>query len=239
MIVWPIVGTVSQTVHNTDAADQEIVSGSSAEIPASQDLWMQFDSLRVAEAFLKARLALADQKFVSLVIDLIDSTLYLEFQGVPIRHISIHRYYASRTLRRMNEEGRLDTWIDRPFTLEHARATIAKIPIRIVEAPRDTVAAAIRPPQEILVETTETHFILRFDRNLTLRIRQAPSASGFFRRVIFDAGDRLSTARRAVVKLSRGQSPEQETWITLRLSPEDARAIYRALPDNARLALRL
>jgi hypothetical protein len=127
----------------------------------------------------------------------------------------------------------------RLFTLERAIATIPHSPVRVVTAPKDSVEAAARPPLDIPTETHDTHVLLHFDQGLTLKIEQPPSSvTEGIRGTLFDAGARLRTAGDAFVSLLHGRLPAHELRIEVELSGDDARAVYRALPPDAKLALR-
>jgi len=195
------------------------------------------DSLRRQAAYLQARLALAEQDVIGLSIDLADSVLQLEVRGVPLRRCPVRDYRAGRALARLTT---LETRIlPALFTLEQATATIPREPIRVVKAPKDTVEAAARPASLLPVETRDVRFILRFAPDLMLVVTQPPSSfSEKVRAAVFDAKVRLAEAGRAGSALLQGRLPVHMQHITLELSGEDARAVYQALPSEAKLALR-
>ncbi|QXD15278.1 hypothetical protein GQ464_018080 [Rhodocaloribacter litoris] len=193
------------------------------------------DSLRTLEAFLAARLALADQNQIGLSLDLVERTLQIEIAGVPVRVCSLRDVRLGRALavRGFPEAGG-----PRLFTLEHAVATLPHTPIRVVRAPRDTTEYRSRPPLDVPVETTEPHFALYFDGGLVLHVSPSPSHSPWTR-LRFSLMERLATTSRDVRRLLHGSLPRAARRIEVKLSPEDAKAVYRALPPGGRLALRM
>ncbi len=238
-VLLPALSALNEPAFEPADEAVELAALPPEERAAQRRLLALVDSLKVAEAFLKNRLEMAAQDEITLAVDLADSVLFLEIQGVTVRQVPVARYRLSRALERARRQHRLTQWLAQPFTLERTDATVPRAPVRVVTAPRDTTEAQARPPQEIPVETSPTHFALHFDRGLSIRVDQPASPTGFFKKALFSLKERTRTAGRSAGRLARGQAPEHALWIWLELAPEDAKAIYRALPDDARLALRL
>lgn len=206
--------------------------------PVSEEerrLLAMLDSIRVYEAFWFTRLAMAERPEAAVTLDLVDSTLTLSIQGVPVRTVPVRRFRISASLRNEKARARLAPLLTEPFTLKSARSTIPRVPLQV--APRDTVEAQARAPLTPPVETRPIHFTLWFDRGLTLSIDQAGSRG--VRRVFSRTATRVRAARYTITRLARGRAADPDYWIRLELDAADARAFYRALPADARLALRL
>ena len=148
----------------------------------------------------------------------------------------------SDSFRRLRAKGQLLQWLDTSFTVQEEWATILKAPIRIKEAPKSAEEAEQAPPDDVPVETQDVNFTLQFDHNLTLSVKQ-PQPSSFSKRwqnTFSDLRQTLRTTGEALRSLFPSKNWSQDhPWIELELSREDARAIYRALPTNAEMALRL
>ena len=217
-----------------DSTPAEIITG-------RRELAKKMAELEIDKAFLLTRLELAKKDSIGLVIDLTDSTAKLEVKGVPIRHCKILRYRHSDLARRLRSQGRLHQWLATPFILQEELATLPKAPIRIKEAPKDTIEAAESKGEDLPIEQKDAEFTLQFDRNLTLSVEQAqtPSFAGRMRKFWYDLRRNFDEANEAVVALMHLQLPQHRLWIEIELSREDAKAIYRALPTRAALALRL
>jgi hypothetical protein len=198
-------------------------------------------SLQIDQAFWQARLQLAKGDSISLAVDLIDSVASLEAKGVVMRRCEILRYRSSGLTRRWRSQGRLHQWLASPFMLEKELATLPKAPIRIKEAPRDTIEASESKGEDLPIEQRDAEFTLHFDRNLSLFVEQAqaPSFRGRLREFWYNVHRTFGAAEDALVDLLLFRPPQHRIWIEIELSREDAKAIYRALPHRAGLALRL
>ena len=204
----------------------------------------QFD--RVAQLardqrFLEARLALAERKEIGLSLDLAERILQVEMDGVPLRQSPILEAHVSKALPyALFQEGPNREMPPALLTLSRARATIPKAPIRIVEAPRDTVEAAARPPLAIPEDDLPPHVLLTFEEKVILYIRPVPDTfPGALLGMAYRTGEHLRLETRTVAHILRGQVPTPVAWVEVEVAPSDARAIYRALSNEAHLALRL
>jgi hypothetical protein len=228
----------SETLENSEA----LADSTPAEIVTGRlELAKKMAALEIEQAFLQTRLELSKKDSICLVVDLIDSTANLEVKGVPLRRCKILRYRSSGLARRLRSQFRLHQWLATPFILQEQLATLPKAPIRIKEAPKDTIEANESKGEDLPIEQRDAHFTLQFDRNLTLAVEQAqpPSFSGRLREWWYDLHRNFNETRDAVAALLRLQLPQHYLWIEIELSREDAKAIYRALPTRAGLALRL
>jgi hypothetical protein len=217
-----------------DSTPAEIVTG-------RQELAKKMAALEIDQAFFLVRSQLSKNDSICLAVDLIDSVAHLEVKGVAMRRCKILRYRSSGLAKRLRSQGRLHQWLAAPFILQEQLATLPKAPIRIKEAPRDTIEASESKGEDLPIEQRDAEFTLHFDRNLTLSVEQAqpPSFSGRLRELWYDLRRNFNEARDAVAALMHLQLPQHRLWIEIELSREDAKAIYRALPTQAGLALRL
>lgn len=198
-------------------------------------------ALKSEEAYWQARLKLAKTNAIQLSIDLRDSVISLDIRGVSVHQAKIPRFKISRAIKRMRAEGRLHPWLVNGFTLQKELATLPKAPIHIKEAPKDTIEANETSGEELEVENRDVHFTWHFDRQLTVLVEQAqtPSFMGMFRKIWYNLRRSFGSARETVLSLAQMRPPHHQLWIELELPRDDAKAIYRALPENAGLALRL
>jgi hypothetical protein len=213
-----------------------------AEISTERrELAQKMATLEIDQAFWQARLQLAKGDSISLSVDLMDSVASLEVKGVPMRQCKILRYRGSGVIKRLRAQGRLQPWLSTPFFLEKELATLPKAPIRIKEAPKDTIEASESKGQDLPIEHRDAEFTLHFDRSLTLVVEQAqaPSFKGRLRKFWYDLRRIFGDAGGALVAMLHLQLPQHRIWIEIELSREDAKAIYRALASRAGLALRL
>jgi len=225
------------------AAEEEIKASSEAGAPvdttASSDLRKRLINLETATAFWQARMQLAKGDSIGLVVNLKDSVVNLEVKGVPMRVCRIHGYRIGSALRRLRARGRLQSWLVTPFTLQKDLATLPRAPVRVVEAPADTIEAQRRPASEVQLEKRDVHYTLEFDRDLVIAIEQAQGSSfqGWWEKIWYKTRRTLASTQEAVASFRRGELPKHRMLIEMELAQEDARAIYRALPHRAAMAL--
>jgi hypothetical protein len=239
MVFLPVVGKIvedhaARISGETRTSSEGVAqSGTDAEVDRGEA-----DSLRHREAFLEARHAVAKSERIGLVLDLSERVLYIETHGVTLRACSLASVRVSKAARRAIRAAEAP---EGPvFVLSAEYATVPKAPIRHVDAPRDTAEANARPPLETPVETRGAHSALHFGEAIRLRI--APDTrnvgdglAGF----ILDVRERVRDLRGTLGLISDARLPRPVPWIRLEMSPVDTRAVYRALPPEAHLAVRL
>lgn len=207
--------------------------GPSEKVPSAEK--NAADSLQMLQAFLQQRLEIASLRQVALVVDLPARRLALEVAGLPVREVSILGSHLA-----IPPALRQIATTTRPFVGQTYRASIPRYPITVVEAPSDTLQAQqqppIWPPQE---DSGGVWVYLEFDRGLELWLLSPPASLGErLERWCFVGHTRLWREVRWLYRLLWQRPATLPVPIVLELPPADIRAIFRALPDSARLALR-
>jgi len=207
-----------------------------AAAPRGKDLRLILD-----EAFWKARLELSGRGAPYLALDLVDSLAVLEVRGVVVRRCRIKAIDKSALVARQLERREFRERLARPFGIIEELATLPKEPIRIEEAPKDTLEAQQLGPRKLIPEPPDLFYILRIDGGLTLDLRQleppAEAAKALEDSLRWQA--RRTEAWSAFTALAKRELPAHEPVITLTLARDDIKAIYRALVAEAGLAIRL
>jgi hypothetical protein len=242
LVIKPL-GSAGQLYHQSD--HQVVLSDSMHKITEpSEEVQLKVttaEELELTKAFLKNRVEAAKASdSVCLSIDLKDSIIYLDINGVLIRECPLDHIQYSRFLDLASHEEKL-RWVSEPFMLEDHISTIPKIPYIIKAAPKDTLEAQEQSAQPLPVDTTTVYFALYFQRNLSVEIIQSEPpnrADNQLIRKYRKAQNKFSRKSISKAVLS-GKAPEPEIRITLHVSQEDARAIYRGIPLHAMLSLRL
>ncbi len=197
--------------------------------------------MQVEEAYLKSLWQLSKKDSIMLSIDLQDSLISILIKGIPARQCTLREFSMSHAIRHFARRDTMHAWLYPPFKLQREWATIPKSPIRIMDAPKDTIEASAMAGEEIPIEKNDVHFTLEFDRGLTVIVKQiqTPSWEGRKRKLRYD-WQRLTThARETIADLKNRRLPRQPLRIELYITREDAKAIYRAVPTNLEMALRL
>lgn len=194
--------------------------------------------LRSEEAYLLAQQTEAQFARPVLLLDLQDSLAVLSIQGVPIRTSRILRMERSRLFEHLSNPEDLFEEFEAPMALVGARASIPRIPMRMVQAPKDTAEARLRPPDAFVAEERNVYAEMYFERNVALYLIAAEAGGGRLATMQGALNRRFRQALAAVRRLASRDSSIPPRWIRLEMSSGDIRAIYRALPENGRLAIR-
>lgn len=234
----PVVATYLLAVKKPVAA---ILAAGSPEAPDAAAPRGEALRLILDEAFWKSRLELTKRGAPCLAVDLVDSVAVLEIRGVVVRRCTLVGIERGALVGRRLQKREFRERLARPFGVLSEVGTLPKEPIRIEIAPKDTLEAQQAGPRKLEPEAEDLHYILRIDGGLTLDLRQietpAPTALEEEKRLRWQA--RKDEAWAAFTSLVQRELPPHETVITLHLSRDDIKAIYRALTPEAGLALRL
>jgi len=196
--------------------------------------------LETEKAYQSSRLYLSEKDSVYFILSIPDSAIILEIKGVPVRINKILEIEISNRFQLINHENLLP-WLSEPFTLEGDISTIPKSPIVIKQAPKDTVEAAKTSTAPAPPDSTDVYYTLYFDRNLVIEIEQInPLEKGNLEKVKDYKKTKRNESRRSVIEtLKNPQQANEPLKIKLVLSDSDAKAIFRAIPAQSHLILRL
>jgi len=189
------------------------------------------------KSFLQSRITLAESDSVYLSVNLPDSSMTLEINGVSVHKANIKRMNVSRIFRGGNDYAIL-SMLALPLTADRNFATIEKEPVMIKIAPRDTSEYI----PDIIPDTADyepVNFILEMNSGIRLYVYQEEriNAGDGIRLFLFDLGYRLRTAARTFTSVVTFRVPEYHPYIKLRIPRSDAKIIYRALPGKGQIAV--
>ncbi len=198
------------------------------------------DSILRSTAMINSKLLLTDKDSICFSINLKDSTINLELQGVTIHRTKISRFSTSRIFSKTGNAC-LYKYISTPFTAQQYKSTIVKIPIVIKQAPKDTIEAnkindiPQLPPEEYV------RYTFWFDKPLILIVEQEekPSGTDKFKSFTTKTGDKFKFFNNIASGIFSFEVPEYYPWIKIKIPQDEAKTIFRALPENAAMALEL
>ncbi|MBN1465823.1 hypothetical protein JXA02_08690 [candidate division KSB1 bacterium] len=205
---------------------------------SAQPFIQRIDSLRGEKSYYQALLETARRDTFSLSLNLRDSLFCLYIKGVPVRQCRIAGFQHSRLFDCIRSHRLLYKTNSTPFSLQRDFATIRKIPIKVIHAPKDTIEAE-RMAQKIKLEKPDVYCRLYFSANLIIDISQttSPSLAGTLKRLVYQLRCSFYALTERIKALAHLRTPAHPLWIKIRLSEEDAKATYRALHGDIRLAL--
>lgn len=193
--------------------------------------------LRSEEAFLTARQRLAGITEVSLAVNLSDSTAVLSIEGVPVRVSTATRIDRSALLERRSSDRDFLNAAQTPFRVVRSAAPIPHIPIRVVEAPKDTAEARLRPPEAFAPDDGYVWAELQLDRDVLIILEPEPGEGSWRQRTTHSVKGRVRDGIQGFMRFVRQDDSLPPLWIRLEMPSREIRAIYRALPEGGQIAI--
>jgi len=196
-----------------------------------------FLSLLKEEAYLQSRVAMAETDSVYLTINLADSIINIEISGVTVHSTSINEIEASRIITH-GDDFVISSLLSAPFTIVSDTSSIAKIPIIIKIAPKDT--SEYKPdavPDTAFYEPV--NYIFETDRDIKIMVYQSEEVKeGDSKdRFMFDLQHKLINTKAALKDVIRFKVPEYQPYIKIKIPSADAKIIYRAIPKHGQIAI--
>ena len=188
-------------------------------------------------AFYQSRNLMAETDSICLLLNLADSFAILEINGVTVHKARLTSLKISSVLYRADEYA-VSSMLSVPFTVMENHSTIAKEPLMLKVAPKDT--SEYKP--DILPDTTNTaavNYMMEMDNGFRVYIYQetGDDIGGALNRFIFDTSNRFENIWAIIKNIARLKVPEYHPGIRLRMKKTDARIIYRALPVHGQIAV--
>jgi len=187
-------------------------------------------------AFLEARHTMSKVDSISLAVNLNDTIATLEMGGVVVFEALLEGFRVSPLLRALKPEA-LSNLLRSPARVVSYHATIDKEPITVKQAPRDTTEAALDDDELPVVTRQAAFFTLHLDSGI--RIVVMPHEEGGFDRFVYIARQNLYLFKQRLSVLFKGSLPEYVPIIMIEVSADDAKTLFRALPEHAQVALKL
>ncbi len=221
-------------IYATDSTDKNDLPAAIASDSLYLDLSREL-------SFTMARIRMASSDSICLSVDIPDSTLSLEIRGVTVRSVKMQRISVAGSMRGVRDHV-WHEFLGAPLSIESSVASIPREPIMLKIAPRDTAEASSMP--DIRPDTTNTApvtFSLRLENGIRLTVIEdvAGKRRGMvvIRRFLFRRS--IDYMWVAVKHVALFRFPPYEPEIRLVVPGNDARTIYRALPVNGSVALRI
>lgn len=190
-------------------------------------------------AYYHAQLEAANSDSVVLCVDIPDSTAMLLIKGVTVHTAKIDRFRVSSFFTKIDQRI-LYKALSYPFRVERQTSSIPKVPLMIKIAPKDT--SEYTP--DIVPDTTDinpVNYVLEAKPGLLIYVYETPNnqSSVSFNGVITDIKDRTTILLDDLQRIAHFRKLVYRPSITLRLNRKDAKIIFRAIPHDALIILKL
>jgi hypothetical protein len=184
-------------------------------------------------AFMEARYSMSKVDSVSLSINLSDSVAALEMGGVVVFQAPLEGGSVSPLLKAMKPEA-LSNLMRSPARVVSYDATIDKEEIIIKKAPRDTIEAALDDDALPVAIRQAAFYTLILESGVRIVVMPHKESGRF----VYVARQNLFLFRQRVAAIFRGELPNYIPIVNIEVSADDAKTLFRAMPEHAQVALK-
>jgi len=198
----------------------------------------ELDSLLLQNSFLKAKSEVIESDSIYIFLNLKDSTISLEIQGVKLHEIKFNKIRLSKFLKKSLSEFKY-AYISEPFIIEYYYATIPKVPIVVKKAPKDTIEAQKINEIPAIPPEDYVRCIFFTDKNLNIFIYQSepPQKNHFTKWLKSSFMERWIFMKEILKGCVSFKIPEYKLWIKIEVPSADVKTIFRAIPVKGMIIL--
>lgn len=199
------------------------------------------------KAWLESRLKMASLDSIGMSIDLEQLTIQLELKGVVIMSSKIRDCSISGFFKKIDGSVYFATF-GTPLTIKEYKSSIAKNPLKIVQAPKDTIAAqaaadaAAKKEKEDL-KNESVFWTVKLDRGFDLDIQGIDSIAEVQKKYKLGKGFDFDRDLKNIVSSFQHiidfRKPVYTPEILISIPENEAKAILRALPRKALVTIRI
>ena len=208
-------------------------------LPENERVFYELPDIRELNrdmAFLQARGTMAKSDSIGISINLQDSVILLEIQGVTVHKTPIHGYRKSRFFSRLDEHTAF-TLFSSPLQVVSEFATIQKEPILYKKAPKDTLEARLNM---FLPDTIQEHtvaFSLLLENGIRLEFCQSEKEwdINYLKYILTLKWQQASEILESMLHI---RIPGYDPPLRIKVPKKDAITLYRAMPAHARVSLK-
>ena len=197
------------------------------------------------KAWLESRIKMAAGDSIGLSIDLEELRIQLELKGVVILSSKIRDYSISGFFKKMDGNVYFATF-GTPLTIQQFKSSIVKNPLKVVQAPKDTIAAQAAADAEAKADSLRDENVfwtVKLDRNFDLDIQGidsiAEAQSKYKLGKGFEFKRDLKNIANSFEHIFKFKKPIYTPEILISIPENEAKAILRALPRNASVTIRI
>jgi hypothetical protein len=197
------------------------------------------------KAWIESRLKMAAGDSIGLSIDLEQHRIQLELKGVVILSSKIRDFSISGFFQKMDGNVYFNTF-GTPLTIRQFKSSIVKNPLKVVEAPKDTIAAqaaADAAAKKDSLADENVFWTVKLDRDFDLDIQGIDSIAEAQNKYKFGQGFEFERNLRNIAKsfehILKFSKPVYTPEILISIPENEAKAILRALPNKALVTIRI
>jgi len=200
----------------------------------------EFFIMNKNKAFRESRLIMTKSDSIGLLVNLPDSIIAVEIKGITLHTAKIKSYKVGRLFRALETQAYMNLFSS-PLRIELHNATILKEPVIIKKAPKDTIEAERLLVLPDTLQKKPAYIVFTLNNGFRLFIEQdkAGSFKTFKTKIAFRAGNQLKQAGESFLYMLRFRIPPYNPAVRIHVARDDAAAIYRALPENALVTIKI
>ena len=228
-------------IHHEAADSSDSLFKEGSELPKENlETLTHLYILQKEQAFLKAKQKYLNSDSVIMILDLTDSIISLDIRGVRVLETPIMDMEMSKAFRKLDASEIL-ALMQTPLTLEGRNGTIAAVPIVVKEAPKDTAEANSETVEYLNPKMEDVYVTMDFDRDFLIYLEQfePPTPEDINANIEYQEYIRNEQFQLSWTALKQFRSPVHPMWLRIKIHREDARSVYRALPENGKMIVRL
>lgn len=195
------------------------------------------------KAWVESRLKMANADSIGMSIDLELNEIQLELKGVVLMKSKIRESSISGFFKRMDGNVYFNIF-GSPLTIRRLESSIAKNPLRVVQAPKDTIAAAANSAiKKDSLQDKSVYWTVELDHDIELNIQGIDSVTKAQNKYKLGKGFEfqrdLKNVKSSFENIIKFQKPTYTPEILISIPENDAKAILRALPRNSWVTIRI
>lgn len=196
-----------------------------------------YHELLVEKGLLGGLVNMAKNDSIGLFLNMPDSVAQLMIKGVAVRNIPLREMRLSPLIAGADPEALYD-FFAQAFRVTDSRATIAKEPVNVVNAPKDSsdVIPTVQPDTS---NSEPVFFTLDTDKGLRFYFYETGEEADAHAALQFEWADRWAEAKKTMSAISKFTIPDYLPVIKIGVSREDAKVLYRAFPHNGQIVMTL
>lgn len=221
---------------------QALVNADSEYTNNIDSVYFDYEIAELAKekTYKEALLILSKNDSIQLVLNLSDSTINLSIKGVVIHQTKINDFSKDKFFDKLSLHQEIKLF-SQPLLLQNHYATIVKEPIVVRHAPKDTLEAASTAWEPDTLIQKPAFASLVFEHNIQLILEQDDNKTFNDKLIKLDFYKHLTVEN---IKLSATQffslkNQEYCPEIKIKLPADELRAVYRALPSNTFMVVKL
>lgn len=189
--------------------------------------------------WIDCRLQTSKTDSISLSVNLKDSILQLELKGVVIKTTPIIDFKADRFFQELNPVA-YHHYLGEATTCTDMQATIEKVPLIVKKAPKDTLEYASHSHVIDTLKKEDVHWLIMLQNGIELRVEGTETNNNLNTwQNSFWVKQNYIQIKKDLARTLKFQVPEYHPTIQLVITQTDAKTIYRALPNQPKVCVRL